>query len=231
MRDINRRNFLAALGAMAATAALPGKASAEPDQRSGRPDIFHGSVPEGPPEQIALLIYPKFTALDLIGPHTFLAALGNVKVHLVWKSLEPVTSDNGLRIHPNASFNDCPQDLRSCSSLAVSSTIELMNDTEVLGFLRDRGARAKYVTSVCTGFLVLGAAGLLNGYKATSYWLVPEMLPLFGADLVNERVVMDRNGITGAGVTAGIDFGLSMAARLRDEPYAEMLQLAFEYDP
>jgi len=100
MRDLNRRKFLAALGAMAATAALPGKASAEPDQRSGRPDHFHGSVPKGPPEQIALLIYPTFTALDLIGPHTFLAALGNVKVHLVWKSLEPVTSDNGLRIHP-----------------------------------------------------------------------------------------------------------------------------------
>ena len=77
-------------------------------------------MPEGPPEQIALLIYPKFTALDLIGPHTFLAALGNVKVHLVWKSLEPVTSDNGLRIHPNATFNDCPQHLRSCSSLTVS---------------------------------------------------------------------------------------------------------------
>jgi cyclohexyl-isocyanide hydratase len=117
-------------------------------------------VPEGPPEQIALLIYPKFTALDLIGPHTFLAALGNVKVHLVWKSLEPVTSDNGLRVHPNATFNDCPQDLTILFVPGgLKGTIELMNDTEVLDFLRDRGARAKYVTSVCTGSLVLGAAG------------------------------------------------------------------------
>jgi cyclohexyl-isocyanide hydratase len=106
-----------------------------------------------------------------------------------------------------------------------------MNDPEVIGFLQDRGSRATYVTSVCTGSLVLGAAGLLRGYRATSHWTVRDLLPLLGAEPVAQRVVEDRNRITGGGVTDGVDFGLQVPARLRSEQYAKMLQLAFEYDP
>ena len=106
-----------------------------------------------------------------------------------------------------------------------------MNDRTVLDFLADRGAKARFVTSVCTGSLVLGAAGLLRGYKATSHWAVRDVLPTLGAELAPGRVVRDRNRITAGGVTAGIDFGLQLAAQLREEHYPEMLQLAFEYDP
>src|SRR5205085_3492663 len=98
-------------------------------------------------------------------------------------------------------------------------------DDEVLSFLADRGSRARYVTSVCTGSLILGSAGLLKGYRATSHWAFRDLLPLLGAIPVAERVVEDRNRITGGGVTSGIDFGLVVSARMRDAHYAEMLQL------
>jgi cyclohexyl-isocyanide hydratase len=179
-----------------------------------------------------MLLYPQFITLDLFGPHTFFTGLGNVQVHLVWKTRDPVASGNGVPIQPTTTFKDCPEDL---VVLFVPGGLEggtaIMNDPEVIDFLQDRGSRATYVTSVCTGSLVLGAAGLLRGYRATSHWTVLDLLPLLGAEPVAQRVVEDRNRISGGGVTAGIDFGLRVAARLRSEQYAKMLQLAFEYDP
>lgn len=191
-------------------------------------------VPDGPPQQVAMLVYPQMTVLDLIGPHQVLAGMGNVEVHLVWKDRDrPVVSDTGVPITATKTFAECPEDL---TVLLVPGgalgTLAVMQDDAVLDFVAARGRRARWVTSVCTGSLVLGAAGLLNGYRATSHWAVRDtVLPLFGATPVEARVVEDRNRMTGAGVTAGIDFGLQLAKRLRNERMARALQLVAEYDP
>jgi cyclohexyl-isocyanide hydratase len=184
------------------------------------------------PQQVVMVAYPQMTALDLIGPQTFLAALGNVEVHLAWKDRDPITTDSGLVLRPSIRFADCPKQAEILFiGGGTKGTVALMKDAEVLDFLADRGSRARYVTSVCTGSMVLGSAGLLRGYKATSHWSVREVLPLMGAQLAPGRIVEDRNRVTAGGVTAGIDFGLRLAALLRDQHYAQMLQLAFEYDP
>lgn len=230
---MNRREFNLALGALLASSIIPGKQAnaAEPHAAAGA-DHIHAAVPTGPPQQIAMLVHPAFVPLDLFGPHAVFALLGNVKVHLVWKTRDPVVAATGVPIQPTTTLAECPKDL---DILFVPGGLEggtaLMSDAEVMDFLSDRGQRARYVTSVCTGSLVLGAAGLLRGYRATSHWTVCELLPLFGAEPVTQRVVEDRNRITGGGVTAGIDFGLHLAAKLRDKHYAEMLQLLLEYDP
>ena len=226
-RDFNRR-----LAPLFATTGLMPRLLAADQKVMGKMDHLHDSVPQGPPQQIAMLAYPNMTALDLIGPQTFLAGLGNVEVHLVWKKTELISTDSGLRLLPSKSFEDCPKDLEILFVPGGSKgTIALMNDSDVIAFLAERGARAKYVTSVCTGSMLLASAGLLSGYNATSHWAVRPLLPLLGAKLAPGRVVEDRNRITAGGVTAGIDFGLVLAARLRDRNYAQMLQLAFEYDP
>jgi cyclohexyl-isocyanide hydratase len=193
----------------------------------------HASVPSGAPQQIAMLVYPELTALDLIGPHTFLAGLMNVNVHLVWKDLKPVPMDRGgASLNPTMTFADCPRDLTVLFVPGgLRGTVAAMRDDAVLDFLHDRGNRAQWVTSVCTGSVLLGAAGLLKSYRATSHWATRDLLPLLGATPVDARVVEDRNRITGGGVTSGIDFGLRLASRLRDDTYAQMLQLINEYDP
>jgi len=172
------------------------------------------------------------TALDLIAPQLLFASLMNVDVRLVWKDREPVISDTGVPIVPTATFAEIstPQTVLFVPG-GTQGTFAVMNDSAVVAFLARVGASATYVTSVCTGALVLGAAGLLRGYRATTHWTVRDVLPILGATPVAERVVVDRNRITGAGVTAGLDFGLTMAARLRSDDYARMLQLAYEYDP
>jgi cyclohexyl-isocyanide hydratase len=230
---MNRREFTKAFGALLAASILPDTRAAATDAPAvSHTDHIHRSVPTGPAQQIAMLVYPAFTTLDLVGPHQVLAALGNVQVHLVWKTKAIVVSDSGLPIQPTATLKECPANVDILFVPGgLEGTTAIMNDPEVLAFLHDRGQRAKYVTSVCTGSLVLGAAGLLRGYRAASHWAVRALLPLLGAEPVAERVVEDRNRITGSGVTAGIDFGLRLAARLRDEQYAKMLQLIFEYDP
>jgi cyclohexyl-isocyanide hydratase len=157
----------------------------------------------------------------------------NVNVHLVWKKKDPVPTDRGnLAVLPSATLADCPKDLDLLLVPGgLEGTIAVMQDEEVLSFLADRGSRARYVTSVCTGSLILGCAGLLKGYRATSHWALRDLLRPLGAIPVAERVMEDRNRITGAGVTSGIDFGLTVSARMRDMRYAEMLQLLNEYDP
>ncbi len=183
-------------------------------------------------EQIAFLIYPEFTALDMVGPHYMMTSLMGAKVHIVAKTKEPVKSDTGLVFTPSATFEECPKELDIiCVPGGSLGTLAAMQDDATLGFLKDRGGLAKYATSVCTGSLLLGAAGLLQGYKATSHWVTRDMLSIFGAIPTDGRVVTDRNRITGGGVTAGIDFGLSLVGRLRDQQYAEGVQLISEYAP
>ncbi|OJH41490.1 DJ-1/PfpI family protein [Cystobacter ferrugineus] len=188
------------------------------------------SQTQPPPLQIGMLLYPDFTLLDLTGPQAVLGFI-NGKTHLLWKTLDTVTSDSGVGIQPSATFGDCPDDLDILFVPGGFGTARAMEDPEILRFLADRAARARYVTSVCSGSLLLGAAGLLRGYKATTHWAVHELLPRFGAEAVQARVVVDRNRISGGGVTAGIDFGLVLLAQLRGEDAAKRTQLMLEYDP
>jgi cyclohexyl-isocyanide hydratase len=179
---------------------------------------------------IGLLLFPRLTQLDLTGPFEAFARIPNVKVHLVWKSIEPVVSDTGLQILSTVTLDECP-DLDLICVPGGPGVNALLEDEEVLSFVRRKGERARYVTSVCTGALVLGAAGLLRGYNATTHWASMDFLPQFGATPVKTRVCIDRNRITGGGVTAGIDFGLHLTAQLTDRKTAERIQLYMEYNP
>jgi len=183
-------------------------------------------------EQIALLAYPGMTALDLMGPQYMFANLWGAKVHIVAKSMQPVMSDTHVAIVPTCDFSTCPADLDIlCLPGGCQGTLDVMRDPETIAFVRDRGGRAKLVASVCTGSLVLAKAGLLQGREATSHWVVRDLLAAFGAKPVDRRVVIDGKFITGAGVTAGLDLGLEVLKRLRDEEYARSIQLLAEYDP
>lgn len=182
------------------------------------------------PLHIGILIFPKMTQLDATGPAQMLARVPGAQIHMIWKTRDPVPTDAGFSIVPNATFADCPQLDLVCVP-GGTGQIELMTDAETLDFLRKQSARARYVTSVCTGSLVLGAAGLLKGYKSACHWAWRDMLADFGAIPVAARVVRDRNRISGGGVTAGIDFGLTVAAELAGEEVAKSIQLGFEYDP
>jgi cyclohexyl-isocyanide hydratase len=169
------------------------------------------------------------TLLDLLGPQTVLGPSCNV--HLLWKTKEPIESDTGIVLKPSATFADCPRDLDAVFVGGGPGQVAVMTDTETIKFLADRGSRAKYVTSVCSGSLVLGAAGLLRGYESACHWACLEALRMFGAKPVAKRVVVDRNRLSGGGVTAGIDFGLVLLAELLGEDLAKTSQLAMEYDP
>jgi cyclohexyl-isocyanide hydratase len=180
--------------------------------------------------QIGLLVFPRMTQLDMTGPYEVFARIPDAQVHLVWKGKEPVVSDRGLAIVPTTTLADCPP-LDVICVPGGPGQIDLMEDEEVIAFLRRQGEQARYVTSVCTGALVLGAAGLLRGYKAATHWASMDNLAHLGAIPVKTRVCIDRNRITGGGVTAGIDFGLVVASRLTDVATAEKIQLYMEYDP
>lgn len=185
-------------------------------------------------EQIAMLLYPGFTALDLVGPHYMFASMMGATVHLVTSEpdLRPVPSDLGLAIAPTITMRDCPADLDILFAPGgLAGTLEAMKDARVTAFMADRGARARHVTSVCTGSLILGQAGLLQGRRATSHWAAINTLDAFGAIPVHQRVVTDGNVTTGAGVSAGLDFGLALIARLRGVNYAKAIQLQAEYAP
>lgn len=226
---MNRREFSQHLCGAALGAAFARMAVAQ--QGTNDASSQQHSMP-GKPAEIAMVIYPGMTALDLIGPQQVFGYLPGVKVELVAKTKYPVKSDTGIIIEPSKIFADCadPVDILFVGG-GSDGTVALMTDSETLDFLAQRGKTAKLVTSVCTGSMVLGAAGLLRGYKATSHWSVRDLLPQLGAELVVNRVVQDRNRITAGGITAGIDFGLRVAAELRGEDYARFLTLALEYDP
>ena len=228
MREINRRKALQ----LALSSPYAVHAASEQPREPQHKMPNGGNVHWTGNEQIGMLMYPGMTVLDLIGPQSMFGALMGAKVYLVAKTLDAVTSDGGVTITPTATFKTCPRDLTVLFTPGgTDGTLAAAEDPETLGFMADRGARAKYITSVCSGSLILGAAGLLKGYKATSHWSVRHVLSGFGAIPTEARVVRDRNRITGAGVTAGLDFGLTMVAELRDRTYAECCQLMSEYDP
>lgn len=185
-----------------------------------------------PFRQIAMVLFPGMTALDVVGPQALLAGLAGPNFHLVAERIGPVASDTGLEIVATADFETCPRDLDVLIVPGGDGTPDQMRNERLLAFLRDRAGRADWVTSVCTGSLILGAAGLLTGYRATSHWCVRDrVLPLFDAIPVDERVVFDRNRVTSAGISAGLDFALALSARLRDPDYARTSQLVAEYAP
>ena len=182
------------------------------------------------PLQIGLLVFPKVTQLDFTGPLQVFSSLPDATVHLIWKRIEPVASDSVLTILPTVAFADCPQ-LDVICVPGGAGTDDMVNDEEMLQFLRRQATGAKYVTSVCTGSLVLGAAGLLNGYRATTHWTAIGYLEAYGAVPTKTRVCVDRSRITGGGVTAGLDFALTLVSHLVDRETAEAVQLRLEYNP
>ena len=236
---LSRREI--AMAALLAGAALAGgEGEAAPVSVTER--IEHGPRPSADPsyftkvtggEYIAMVLYPGMTALDLIGPHYFFSTMRGAKVHLVAPTMAPVACGQGVTLSPTATYADVP---KAVDILFVPGagfpTLDAMKNDQLIDFLADRGERARYVTAVCTGPLLLGAAGLLKGYRATANWGIRDkVLPAVGAIPVDARYVVDRNRITGGGVTAGIDFGLHLAALLRGPDNARVCQLLAEYDP
>ena len=179
---------------------------------------------------IGFLLFPNLTQLDLTGPAQVLSRIPGAKVHLIWKSIEPILTDVGFTINPTTTFADCPQ-LDVICVPGGSGINEQMVDQETLNFLRNQSQHAKYITSVCNGSLILAAAGLLVGYKSACHWMWSSYLERFGVQAVDARVVRDRNHFSGGGVTAGIDFALTLAAEIAGEEVAKRIQLALEYDP
>jgi cyclohexyl-isocyanide hydratase len=179
---------------------------------------------------IAFLLFPNVTQLDLTGPAQVLSRLGRAKLDLVWKTREPVPTDAGFSIMPTATFDEVPAADILCvpGGMGVTAVIE---DDAAMAWVTGVGEGATWVTSVCTGSLILGAAGLLEGHEATTHWAWHEHLALFGAEPVKARTVVDRNRVTGGGVTAGIDFALTLTALIRGEDHARAVQLSLEYDP
>jgi cyclohexyl-isocyanide hydratase len=184
------------------------------------------------PLSIVVLVYPGCTLLDFAGPHAALTQLGGAQAGLYWKQRGQVRTDSGAIVFADHTLEEAPE---TPTVLLVpggtEGTMALLKDKAVLDWLRKVGEWAEWVTSVCTGAVLLGAAGLLNGYRATSHWAVKEELALFGAIPTEGRVVQDRNRLTGGGVTAGIDFGLTLAARLAGAKTACAIQLGMEYAP
>jgi cyclohexyl-isocyanide hydratase len=182
------------------------------------------------PFRIGLLLFPDITQLDLTGPYEVFTKIPGAEVRLIWKSLAPVRAGGGMRLLPDTTFADCPALDLICVPGGAGMNA-LLTDAETLAFIRRQAEGARFVTSVCTGALVLGAAGLLKGRRATTHWMSHGMLAAFGAIPVAERVVVDGGIVTGGGVTAGIDFGLRIAALVAGEEVAKAIQLGLEYDP
>jgi cyclohexyl-isocyanide hydratase len=183
------------------------------------------------PRQIAMIAYPGMFPLDLLGPHAIFSDLLNTNVHLVWKTKGTVPGGRGIVLN-TIPFSEVPPDLDVLFLPGGTvGTMAAMRDKELLAFLKERAQTTRYMTSVCTGSLILGAAGLLKGKKATSHWLTHDLLREFGATPVHDRVVEDGAIITGAGVTAGLDFAFVVTARLAGGNYAKAEMLNVEYDP
>ncbi|WP_416666579.1 DJ-1/PfpI family protein [Egbenema bharatensis] len=181
--------------------------------------------------QIGFLIYPDAVQLDVMGAYQVFAFPPDTEVHLVGKTLSPIISNEGLTLVPTTTLSDCPPVDVICVPGGGIGQVEVMRDQEILNFLQQQSQTARYVTSVCTGSLILAAAGLLQGYKATCHWAFRDQLAMLGVEVVAQRVVIDRDRVTGAGVTSGIDFGLTLLKLLCGEEVAQMTQLMLEYCP
>lgn len=179
---------------------------------------------------IGFLVFPRVQQLDLTGPYEVLASLPDAKARLVGRTLDPVASATGLKLTPDVTYAECPQ-LDVICVPGGDGINPLLNDAETIAFLRRQAAGARFVTSVCTGALLLGAAGLLKGKRATTHWASHHLLAAFGAIPVEARFVRDGNLMTGGGVTAGIDFALALVAELAGPAAAQAIQLGLEYAP
>jgi cyclohexyl-isocyanide hydratase len=180
---------------------------------------------------VGFVIFPELTQLDFTGPQQVLARLPQSAMHIVAKSVAPVPSDSGLSLVPTHTFENCPRLDLICIPGGITGVVRAMGDQETIEFVQRQSRTAKYVTSVCTGAFILGAAGLLKGRRATTHWAFTELLPLVGATHEKRRVVKDGNLITAGGVTSGIDFALHVVADIADEAVAQGIQLSLEYDP
>lgn len=180
--------------------------------------------------RIGMVLFPQLTQLDLTGPYAVFGNIPTVKIDLLWHSLEPVKDTTGFIFTPTCTFDDCGT-LDILFVPGGPGQVGAMDDPELIRFLQKAARDARFITSVCTGSFILGAAGLLKGKRATSHWMVVDHLTLLGATPVHQRVVEDGNVITGAGVTSGIDFGLTLASKLLGEEAAKCIQLGMEYDP
>ena len=212
------RRELMQLAALAGTATLTASAAEAQTKATGT--------------RIQMLVYPGMTLQDLVGPLQVWAAWPGAQIQFAWKSTGPVATDSGLAVIATTSFADAwvdPDILFAPGGLLP--TFELLDDAEVIEFLRKRGEQAKWVTSVCTGAVLLGAAGLLRGHRAATHWFARDLLAMFGATASSERWVIDRNRASGGGVTAGIDFGLAVLSHLAGPELARVVQLALEYSP
>lgn len=179
---------------------------------------------------IAILLFPNVTLLDFAGPAQVLRQLRGAMLHYVSSTMEPVPTDCGFSVLPTTTFDELTEVDILCVPGGYGSA-EAMEDEATLAWVAEIGAQARWVTSVCTGSMILGAAGLLKGYRAGSHWMWRDELALFGAEPVADRVVFDRNRVTGGGVTAGIDFALALSAVIQGEDHAKRVQLTLEYDP
>jgi cyclohexyl-isocyanide hydratase len=179
---------------------------------------------------IGLVFYPGMTSLDIIGPQQVFSGLPGVQLHRIWKTLDPVKTDDGMMVLPDTTFDNCPRLDVICIGGGIGQAA-VEDDPELLAFLRNQGSTAKFVTSVCGGSQFLAKAGLLEGYRAATHWAARPQLAALGVEVGTERVVIDRNRITGGGVTAGIDFGLTIASILYGEEIAKITQLMIEYNP
>jgi cyclohexyl-isocyanide hydratase len=179
---------------------------------------------------IGLVFYPGMTSLDIIGPQQVFSGLPGVQIHRIWKTLDPIKTDDGMMVLPDTTFDNCPRlDIICIGGGLEQAAVE--DDPELLAFLRKQGSIAKFITSVCGGSMFLAKAGLLEGYRAATHWAMREQLAQLGVEVGTKRVVIDRNRITGGGVTAGIDFGLTIASILYGEEIAKITQLLIEYNP
>lgn len=179
---------------------------------------------------IGMVAYDRMTNLDFVGPYDILSRVRASRTIVLGKTRDPITTDTNYRLLPEMTLDEAPH-LDMIFVPGGPGSTALMEDRAVLDFLSERGATAQWVTSVCTGALVLGAAGLLIGFRAATHWSAMDLLPMFGATPVQDRVVIDRNRMTGGGVTAGIDFGLTLIARIWGEDQAKLIQLGTEYNP
>lgn len=224
---ITRRRFIQALAAAGALASTRPLDAAEPSVHDQAVALLKPGS-----EVVLILLYPGFTALDAIGPHYALSSMAGSTVRFIAATTDPVVSESGFAVTPHLSFDQCPQkpDLFLIPG-GMAGTIAAMEDPALMAFVKKTAAASAMIGSICTGALILGAAGLLKGYKATSHWQTMELLPIVGAIPVKERVVIDRNLISCGGVTSGIDLGLELVRRYRGDLYAKGVQLLAEYEP
>ncbi|MBL8649783.1 MAG: DJ-1/PfpI family protein [Sphingopyxis sp.] len=182
------------------------------------------------PTTVVFLLFPGITQLDFTAPAQALCRVPGATLIGAAASLDPIATDSGFSIVPTHDFASAPQADIFCIP-GGHGVVEALGDAATIAFIAVQAAGATWVTSVCTGAFLLGRAGLLTGKRATTHWGYTHLLPLVGAESVNARVVEDGNVVTSGGVTSGLDFALTLIARLKGDAVAQAIQLAIEYDP